>query len=69
MRGKHHEAHQPKPTTYAMSYCRVRLNRLTPSDLNSANLSRSRFGFQLILTRFLLDFFFISDPWITKFGR
>ncbi len=65
MRGKHHEAYQPKPTTYAMSYCWVRLNRLTLSDLNSADLSRSRFGLQLILTfpsRLLLDFFFISDP-------
>ena len=52
MRGNHHEARQPKPTTYVVSYCRIRLNRLTSSDLNFADLSRSRFELQPILTLF-----------------
>nr|BAD22335.1 hypothetical protein [Oryza sativa Japonica Group] len=52
MCGNHLEARQSKPTTYAVSYCRIRLNRLTPSDSNSADLSRSRFGLQSILTLF-----------------
>ncbi len=53
MRGNHHEARQPKSTTYVMSYCRARLNRLTLSDSNSANLSHSRFKLQPILILFL----------------
>ncbi len=53
MRGNHHEAHQPNLTTYAVSYCQIRLNRLTLSDSNSADPSRSRFGPQPILTLFL----------------
>ena len=52
MRGNHHEVRQPNPTTYAMSYCRIRLNQLTLSDSNSADPSRSRFGPQPILTLF-----------------
>ncbi len=52
MRGNHHEARQPNPTTYAASYCRIRLNRLTLSDSNSGDPSRSRFRLQPILTLF-----------------
>jgi hypothetical protein len=29
MRGNHHEVRQPNPTMYAVSHCRISLNRLT----------------------------------------
>nr|BAB89673.1 P0482D04.20 [Oryza sativa Japonica Group] len=44
IRGNPHEAHQPNPTTYVVSYCRIRLNRLTLSNSDSADPGRSRFG-------------------------
>jgi hypothetical protein len=53
MRGNPHEVHQPNPTTCTMSYCRIRFNRLTPSNSDSADPDRSRFGLQPILTLFL----------------
>ncbi len=52
MRGNPHEAHQPNSTTYAVSYCRIRSNRLTLSNSDSADPDRSRFGLQPILTLF-----------------
>ncbi len=52
MRGNPHEVHQPNPTMYAVSYCRIRLNRITLSNSDSADPDRSRFRLQPILTLF-----------------
>ncbi len=46
--------------TYTESYCRNRLYRLAPSDSNSVDPDRSRFGLQPILALFLQR----SSSWI-----
>ncbi len=52
MHGNHLEAYQFNPMTYTELYCRNRLYQLTQSDSDSADLGRSQFGLQPILTLF-----------------